>query len=127
MLLAWGIWFTLAHMLLKLLIRIVAFGVALAFVSRQWSGITIEPRSRLPWVAATFALLNVGLYLLLKTLLNAATLWMLWFAIPLVVNAILLWATSRISKSLRIEGVTALFTASAVLTAVHWALRWINL
>src|SRR6266568_4328523 len=76
----------MALFLLKLLARVMVFGVALTFAVRRSSDVKVEPRSALPIVAAVFTLLNVALYWGLKTVLNIGTLWMFWFRTASIVT-----------------------------------------
>ncbi len=112
--------------LVKLLLHVLVFGVALTFVVRRSSDVKVEPRSALPIVAAVFTLLNVALYWGLKTVLNLGTLWMFWFLTPFVVNAIILLITDRILKSFKIESLTALARTAGIVTVAHLVLRVIE-
>lgn len=113
-------------MLFKIAVRVLVFGLALALVSRGNPRVRIQPRSALPLVALVFALLNTFLYGALKLAMNLGTLWLLWFVTPLLVNAALLWATDKLSRPLRIDGVGALLGASFVMTLAHVGLRLLH-
>ena len=114
-------------LLVKLLIRVVVFGIVIAFVTRRDSRVTVEPRSALPTVAGVFAVLNVLLYGVLATTLNIGTLFVLFFAVPFVANAILLWVTDKLVKSFRVDGLPALAFASLCVTFAHLALRLLHM
>ena len=80
---------TLARMtwiLIKMAIRLVVFVAVFWFAARKNPKIRIQPRWAVPLVAGVFAILNVGLYWLLKPVLNLATFNVAWFAMPLVLN-----------------------------------------
>jgi uncharacterized membrane protein YvlD (DUF360 family) len=109
--------------LVKLAIRVVVFGIALAFASRVVPDVKIQPRSALPIVALIFAALNTLLYGFLKGTMNVLTLWILWFAVPFFANMALLWLTDKLSKPLRIDGLSSLAAAGFVMTLAHILLR----
>jgi uncharacterized membrane protein YvlD (DUF360 family) len=113
-------------LLLKLLIRTVVFGIVIAFVTRRDSKVVVEPRSALPTVAAVFAVLNVALYSFLWTVLNISTLFVLFFVVPFVANALLLWLTDKLMKSFRVEGVSSLAFTSLCVTLAHFGLRLLH-
>ena len=73
-------------------------------------------------VAGVFAVLNTGLYWLLKPVLNLATFGAAWFVMPLVINLGFLIATARVverKKWLEIDGVRATLWLALILTAAH--------
>ena len=110
----------------KLLVRVLVFGVALTYAVRRSDDVKVEPRSALPIVAAVFALLNVLLYWGLKTVLNIGTLWMLWFLTPFIVNGIILLITDRILKPFKIESMTALVRTAGIVTVAHVVLHFLE-
>jgi hypothetical protein len=113
--------------LLHLLVRVVVFGIVIAFVTRRDSKVRVEPRSALPMVAAVFAALNVVLYGWLSFVLNIGTLFILFFLVPFAANAILLWVTDKLVKSFKVEGLPSLAFASLCVTLAHLALRVLHL
>ncbi len=113
----------MALMVVKLLVKVVVFGVALTLVCRRDPGVKVTPRSALPMVAAVFAVLNTFLYGILATGLNLVTLFAFFFLVPFAVNAILLLVTDRFVKPFKIESLTALVRASFVMTIAHIVLR----
>src|SRR5262249_26374290 len=73
--------------------------------------------------AGVFTVLNMLLYYLLSTALNLGTLWMFFFIVPFVANAIILLLTDRILKPFKIESMTALMRTAAIVTVAHFILR----
>lgn len=114
-------------LILKMLARVFVFGVALTFACRRDPDVKVEPRSRLPYVAATFAILNALLYWLLAGALNLGTLWLLFFLVPFVANGILLLLTDRLLKSFKIESMTSLARTAGIVTVAHLLLRLAHL
>ncbi len=112
--------------LIRLLIRVLVFGVAITFACRRFERVKVEPRSALPVVALVFAILNTILYTLLTFALNLATLWTLWLVAPLVANALLLLLTDKLLKSFKIETMGALVRLTIVVTIAHLLLRVIE-
>ena len=108
--------------LIKMAIRLVVFVAVFWFAARKNPKIRIQPRWAVPLVASVFAVLNVGLYWLLKPVLNLATFNVAWFAMPLVLNLIFLVTTVRAFKTkkwIEIDGVLATLWMALILTAVH--------
>jgi len=111
--------------LIKLAIRLVAFTLVFWFATRKNEKIKIQPRWSLPLVAGLFALFNVGLYWLLRPVLNLATFNVAWFAMPFLINLGFLIATVRVfqrKKWIEIDGVRATLWLAAILTAAHGVL-----
>lgn len=106
-------------LLIKLLLRTCVFGVALTYAVRRDEDVKVQPRTALPLVAAVFALLNLGLYFVLKTALNLATLWVFMLFVPFVVNGFILLVTDRILKPFKIESMTALIRTAGIVTIAH--------
>jgi hypothetical protein len=102
----------------------------------------------MPLIAGFFALLNTGLYWLLKPVLNLASFHAVWFLMPLVLNLIFLVATARVFQphdlqtsghartgkdappppkpsrrpSLHIDGIMAFLYLAVLLTVAHGVL-----
>src|SRR5258708_4220 len=110
-------------LVLKILARIFVFGVALTFACRRVSDVKVEPRNRLPVVAAVFTALNFFLYWLLAGVVNLGTMWLLFFLVPFVANGIILLMTDRLMKSFKIESLTALARTAGIVTVAHLLLR----
>jgi uncharacterized membrane protein YvlD (DUF360 family) len=112
-------------LLIKLGVRLVVFTAVFWLIARKSKQVAIKPTWATPIVAAVFALLNTGLYWALKPILNLATLGAVGFAMPLVINIILLAVTVRIvarKEWLRIDGIVATVKVAALLTLTHGAL-----
>jgi uncharacterized membrane protein YvlD (DUF360 family) len=110
-------------MIVKLLVSVVVFGIALTLVVRKDPHVKVEPRSMLPAVALVFAVLNALLYGVLSFTLNLFTLFVFFLIVPFAVNAILLLVTDRFVKPFKIESLTALVRAAFVMTIAHFLLR----
>lgn len=128
---------------LALVIRLVAFTAVFWLATRprrekgvpkdkaaiRPSKITIQPRWAIPLVGVVFALMNVGLYWLLRPVLDLATLRTFSLVTPFVVNALLLWGTARVVEKkqwLKIDGFVAAAWLAGVLTLAHGVL-WLAL
>ena len=81
--------------LIKLGVRLLVFGVVFFIAARRNPKILIPVKWATPVVALVFALLNTALYWALLPVLDLATLGAVGFAMPLIVNSLLLWATVR--------------------------------
>jgi hypothetical protein len=109
-------------LLVKLGIRLAGFIAVFFLAARKNPKIKIEPRWAIPLVAGLFAIMNVGMYWLLKPMLNLATFGVAWFAMPLLINLGFLIATVRVVESkkwLVIEGIRATLWLALILTAAH--------
>jgi hypothetical protein len=112
-------------LLIKLGVRLVVFTAVFWLIARAMKQVVIKPRWATPIVAAVFALLNTGLYWALVPILNLATLGVIGFAMPLVINILLLAVTVRIVEKkewLKIDGLVATLKVAALLTLTHGAL-----
>jgi uncharacterized membrane protein YvlD (DUF360 family) len=109
-------------LLVKLIARVFVFGVALTFACRRDADVKVEPRSKLPLVAATFAVLNTALYSLLAGVLTLPML-LLFFLVPFAANALILMLTDKILNSFKIESITALVRTAGIVTIAHFLLR----
>ena len=114
-------------LVLKMLARVFVFGVALTFACRRDGDLKVEPRSRMPLVAGTFAILNAVLYGLLAGALNLGTLWMFFFLVPFVANGLLLLLTDKVLTSFKIESMTSLIKTAGIVTIAHIVLRLAHL
>lgn len=113
-------------LLIEIAVRILVFGLVFGFAIYRNKNISVKPKFALPVVAIVFALLNVGLYWLLKPVLNIATLGMAWIFLPFVINGGFLLVTSRVLKKMRIEikldGILTIAWLAGLLTLAHGAL-----
>ena len=116
-------------LLLKLGIRLLGFIAVFFVATRKNPKIKIEPRWAIPLVAGLFGVMNVGMYWLLKPVLNLATFGAVWFVLPLLINLGFLIATLRITekrKWLVIDGIRATLWLAALLTIAH-GVFWLGL
>jgi hypothetical protein len=134
-------------LLIKLGIRLVVFLAVFWIATARNPKIVVRPRWAMPIIAGFFALVNTGLYWLLKPVLNLASFGAIWFLMPLVLNLIFLVATARVFQphdlqtsghargtkdapapkpsrrpSLRIDGLTAFLYLAVLLTVAHGVL-----
>jgi len=112
--------------LIKLGVRLAVFGLVFGLVAWKNEKVTVKPNYALPLVAAVFALLNTGLYWLLEPILNLATLGSIALLMPFLLNGVFLYATDRLLKQLKIEGLWTKVVLAALLTAAHGIL-WLAL
>lgn len=115
--------------LIKLAVRLVVFTGVFWLAARKNKGVVFEKKWAPPVVALVFAILNTGLYWMLKPILNLATMGIAGFAMPLVINGFLLWATMKAferRKWFRIDGFFAAIWMAVFLTLTHGAL-WLAL
>jgi peptidoglycan biosynthesis protein MviN/MurJ (putative lipid II flippase) len=99
------------------------------FAAKKNEKITFAKKWAPPIVAFVFAVLNTAIYWLLVPVLDIATLGAIGFAMPFIVNALLLAATVRILQSrdwsrewFKIQGVFASLWMATFLTVAHGVL-----
>src|SRR5512144_3230839 len=113
--------------LIKLGVRLVVFTAVFWVAARKNKNIIIDKKWATPLIALTFAVLNTVLYWMLKPVLNLATMGAVAFAMPLLINGVLLVGTERIFQSrkwFRIEGFFATVWMALFLTLAHGVL-WV--
>lgn len=116
-------------LLIKLGVRFVVFGLAFFFAARRNPRVQLPNKWATPLIALVFAVLTTGLYWALRPVLDLATLGVAGFAMPFVINLLLLIATVRIfarKQWIKIEGTLTTLWLSAILTGVH-GLLWVAL
>lgn len=111
----------MTELLVKLAVRFGVFLLVFAFAAWRMPKVRIHPKIALPLVGLVFALLNTGLYWAFKPVLHLATLGALWLFIPFVLNGVFLWATEKLIRPLRIEGLFTMIKLAIILTAAHGA------
>ena len=118
---------TMTWILVKLLIRVVVFAGVFALAVRKSEKITVEKKWAVPLVGLVFALLNTGLYWLLKPVVNLATFGVAWLIVPFLLNGMFLYATNWLLgkarvKGLQINGTWVMVKLAVLLTLVHGGL-----
>ena len=86
--------------LIKLAIRLVVFGGVFFLAAKKNPKVVIHNKWATPLIALVFALLNTGVYWLLTPILNLATLGVMGFIMPFVVNMVFLLGTVKVSEKL---------------------------
>lgn len=92
-------------LLVKLGARLVVFTLVFWLAAKRNDRIVFARRWVPPLVGAVFAVLNTALYWALTPILDVATLGSIAFAMPLVVNAVLLALTVRVFRSRRASAI----------------------
>jgi putative membrane protein len=91
--------------------------------SRLIPGVRVKSTPAAIGVAVVFSVLNFLVGWAIKALLiipTILTLGLLYFFIPLIVNAALLWVTDRLLHVFEIQSVKALALLAVLVTAVNW-------
>ena len=111
---------------MKIAICFVVFGLVFGLASHHNKNVTIHPPWGLLVVALVFALLNIGIYWFASPVLNLATLGLVWFLIPFILNGCFLYVTGQVMSVLRIdmrmESVLTGGWLAGLLTLAHGAL-----
>jgi len=119
----------MATILIKLAIRLVVFTAVFWLAARKNDQVVFERRWAPPLVGLVFAVLSTALYWVLSKVLAIATLGAVGFALPLLINVLLLGATARVFQSrqwFRIDGLLATLWMALALTLAHGAL-WLGM
>jgi putative membrane protein len=109
-----------------LIVHLVVLTAAVLLSARLIPGVRVKSVPAAIGTAAVFSVLNFCLSWLLKVLLvipSILTLGLLWFFVPLIVNAALLWLTDRLLKSFEIESAKALWLMALMTTVGLWLLH----
>src|SRR5438132_10671944 len=115
--------------LIKLGVRLVVFTAVFWVAAKKNPKVVFDRKWAMPLVALVFAVLNTALYWALKPVLDIATLGAIAFAMPFIINALLLALTVRIFQSrawFKIDGWLALLWLATFLTLAHGVL-WLSL
>ncbi|MFN0251132.1 MAG: phage holin family protein [Kofleriaceae bacterium] len=108
--------------LIKLGVRLVVFGLVFFIATRKNPKVVVAKKRTLPLIALVFAILNTGLYWVLKPILNLATMGIAAFLMPFLINLALLVGTVKIfekKKWLEVQGFMTTLWLSAFLTLAH--------
>ena len=118
--------------LIKLGVRLVVFTAVFWVAAKKNEKIVFSKQWAPPVVALVFAVLNTVLYWGLTPLLDLVTLGAIGFAMPFIVNTLLLYATARIFQTpkikgwFEIQGIFAMLWMATFLTIAHGVL-WVAL
>ncbi len=108
---------------MQTLLHLALLTVTVLGIARYLPGVEVKGTKSAIVVAVVFSLLNFFLAWLLKVLLFVPallTLGLLFFFIPFIINAVLLWLTDKLLDSFTIKNARALFIAAGVITVVNW-------
>jgi putative membrane protein len=108
---------------MQTLLHLALLTVTVLGIARYLPGVEVKGTKSAILVAVVFSLLNFFLAWLLKVLLFVPallTLGLLFFFIPFIINAVLLWLTDKLLDSFTIKNPRALFVSAGVITAVNW-------
>jgi putative membrane protein len=110
----------------QLVLHLVVLTATVLLLARFLPSVRVKSVGAAIIVAIVFSLLNFFLGWFIRAVLFVPalfTLGLLFFFVPFIVNAVLLWLTDKLIKSFSIESVRAWLTSAAVITAVNWLLQ----
>ena len=110
----------------QLVLHLVVLTASVLLLARFLPSVRVKSVGAAIIVAIVFSLLNFFLGWFIRAVLFVPalfTLGLLFFFVPFIVNAVLLWLTDKLIKSFSIESVRAWLTSAAVITAVNWLLQ----
>jgi len=107
------------------LLPIAALAVTILALARFLPDVEVKGIGTAVVVSIVFSVINFLLgwaiyYLLFVPAL--LTLGLLFFFIPFIVNAVVLWLTDKLIASFEIKSLRALLTSAAAITIVNWVL-----
>jgi putative membrane protein len=109
---------------MNVLLHLAILAVTVFVVSRVMPGLVrVRSVGTAVGVAVVFSVLNFFLGWLIKAALfipGLLTFGLLFLFLPLIVNAVLLWATDKLMSGFELRGVRGLFTAALIITVVNW-------
>jgi putative membrane protein len=103
------------------LLHLGALALTILVLSRLLPDVRIRSATTAVVVAVVFSILNFFLGWLIKLVLvvpTILTLGVLWFFVPFIVNAVVLWLTDKLLRSFEIRTTRGLLLSAAVLTVV---------
>lgn len=110
---------------MHVLLHLGGLALAVFALSRFFPGIVrVRSVGTAVAVAIVFSVLDFFLGWFIRVLLfvpGLLTLGLLFFFVPLIVNAVLLWITDKLMKSFELRGLRGLAIATAVITLVNYA------
>lgn len=105
------------------LAHLAVLAATILVLSRVLPSVRIQSAGTAIVVAITFSILNFFLGWVIRALLFVPaifTLGLLFFFVPLIVNAVLLWITDKLLASFEITDTRALFLSALAITIVNW-------
>ena len=115
----------LTHWALHAAIHVVVLTLTILAIARYVSDVEVKDTGSAVVVAVVFSVLNFALGWLIKVLLflpALLTLGLLFFFIPFIINAVMLWLTDKLIGSFAIKTGRALLMSAAVISVVNWLL-----
>ncbi len=109
-----------------LVLHLVVLTATVLLLARFLPSVRVKSLGAAIIVAIVFSLLNFFLGWFIRAVLFVPALFtfgLLFFFVPFIVNAVLLWLTDKLIKTFSIETVRAWLTSAAVITAVNWLLQ----
>jgi putative membrane protein len=106
-----------------ILAHLAVLAATVLVLSRVLPSVRIRSAGTAIVVAITFSVLNFFLGWLIRALLfvpAVLTLGLLFFFIPLIVNAVLLWATDKLLAGFEITTTRGLLLSTVAITLVNW-------
>src|SRR3982750_1134007 len=106
----------------QLVLHLVVLTATVLLLARFLPSVRVKSVGAAIIVAIVFSLLNFFLGWFIRAVLFVPALFtfgLLFFFVPFIVNAVLLWLTDKLIKSFSIEGVRGWLTPAAGITAVN--------
>jgi putative membrane protein len=107
---------------MHVLLHLAILALTIFVLSRVLPSVRIRSVGSAVVVAIVFSVLNFFLGWFIRALLfvpSLLTLGLLFFFVPLIVNAILLWLTDKLLASFEIDSLGGLLTSAVVITIVN--------
>jgi putative membrane protein len=109
-----------------LVLHLVVLTATVLLLARFLPSVRVKSVGAAIIVAIVFSLLNFFLGWFIRVVLFVPALFtfgLLFFFVPFIVNAVMLWLTDKLIKTFSIESVRGWLTSAAVITAVNWLLQ----
>ena len=105
------------------LLHLAALAATVLVLARLLPDVQVKGAGTAVIVSVVFSVLNFLLGWLIHVLLFVPallTLGLLFFFVPFIVNAVMLWLTDKLIASFEIKSVRALLISAGCITAVNW-------
>lgn len=110
---------------MHVLLHLGGLALAVFALSKFFPGIVrVQSAGTAVAVAIVFSVLNFFLGWFIRVLLvvpGLLTLGLLFFFVPFIVNAVLLWITDKLMSSFELRGARGLVLAAGIITLVNYA------
>src|SRR3954464_12483858 len=112
-----------------LVLHLVVLTATVLLLARFLPSVRVKSVGAAIVVAIVFSLLNFFLGWFIRAVLFVPalfTLGLLFFFVPFIVNAVLLWLTDKLMRAFEVQSAGGLFLSAEVITMVNWLFQYVE-